>query len=174
MAETVAPLTINQVNSDDTIATVVSLAKQIWHQHYPGIITTAQIDYMLDKIQSPAAIRDQLEQGNHYYLIRQLETAIGYFSIREQQDDDDSILFLSKIYLDEAYRGEGLGYHAFSFIEALAADVGAKRINLLVNRNNSIAVNSYLRWGFCITETRITDIGDGYIMDDYLMTKALA
>jgi hypothetical protein len=43
-----------------------------------------------------------------------------------------------------------------------------------VNKANARAIMAYKRNGFVITESVITDIGGGFVMDDYVMAKDLA
>ncbi len=50
---------ISPVRNED-IAPVCALAREIWLQHYPGIITVKQIEFMLAQRYSPEAIRAQL------------------------------------------------------------------------------------------------------------------
>ena len=41
---------------------VSALAEEIWNRHYPGIISQAQIDYMLDLRYAPLSLTKRLEQ----------------------------------------------------------------------------------------------------------------
>ena len=43
--------------SEADIGPVCALAREIWVQHYPGIITVRQIEYMLEQRYSPDVIR---------------------------------------------------------------------------------------------------------------------
>jgi hypothetical protein len=43
-----------------------------------------------------------------------------------------------------------------------------------VNRNNSSAADAYRRSGFTVSEAARFDIGNGFVMDDYVMSKPLA
>ena len=47
------------------------------------------------------------------------------------------------------------------------------RLYLQVNKNNRSAIDAYLRNGFAVSEAGRFDIGGGFIMDDYIMSKAL-
>ena len=40
---------IQRVSSSEQINTVVTLARDIWHEHFPSVITVAQIDYIMEK-----------------------------------------------------------------------------------------------------------------------------
>jgi len=57
-------------------------------------------------------------------------------------------------------------------IERRALAVGAQLIALNVNRRNP-ARQAYERLGFAITGELVTDIGAGFVIDDYRMEKIL-
>ena len=42
-------------------------------------------------------------------------------------------------------------------------------IYLTVNKNNTSAINAYKKWGFITEKEACTDIGNGFVMDDYIM-----
>ena len=88
-------------------------------------------------------------------------------------DDEDGRLFLSKIYLKQSERGKGRSTQAMNFLEALTFARGLDKIWLTVNRNNDTAMPVYKRRGFQVIEEKAGDIGEGYVMDDYIMEKAL-
>ncbi len=159
---------VSSVNEED-IATTEKLARKIWRDHYKDIISHGQIEYMLRRFQSATAIKEQIEAGYHYYLISDRQQALGYFSFQIRRQE----LFLSKIYIDARYRGKGAGFSAFGFIENEAQKLGVKTISLTVNRHNSIALSAYQRWGMVISGELVTDIGNGFVMDDYCLEKRL-
>ncbi len=151
---------------------VSQLADEIWHQHYPSIISTTQIDYMLATFQSPQAIAEQIETGYRYFLIFGHSSELqGYLSININIDERS--LFLSKFYLLEQFRGQGLARKALFDIERMAQDAQLESIYLTVNKNNRIALNAYQKMGFVVVDDIVTDIGAGYVMDDYKMLKKL-
>ena len=45
---------------------------------------------------------------------------------------------------------------------------------LNVNKHNTGAIKAYRRNGFIIRRSTYTDIGEGFYMDDFLMSKTLA
>jgi len=45
---------------------------------------------------------------------------------------------------------------------------------LRVNRHNQWAIDAYLKQGFTVATIYMEDIGGGFMMDDYVMTKELA
>ncbi len=56
-----------------------ALARHIWQRHYPGIISQAQIDYMLDQRYGAALIRQQLVQPGNWWKVAQNDAGmIGF------------------------------------------------------------------------------------------------
>jgi ribosomal protein S18 acetylase RimI-like enzyme len=150
---------------------IAALAHSIWNAHYPGIISQAQIDYMLAIWYQPGAIAREIEeQGHCFALIEVADQPIGYLACEPQPAQQN--LFISKLYLQPQYAGRGLGQQALRWLEELARQQGAHSLSLRVNKNNLKAIRAYLRAGFRIREAICTDIGSGYVMDDYLMEKA--
>lgn len=163
------------MTSPEQIAAVAALAREIWSEYYVPLIGPAQVDYMIGKFQSAAAIREQIGQGYEYFLVRRAEQGggpgadIGYCAVQEQPG---SLMFLSKLYLHHAARGSGTGRRCMEFIEGLAGRRGLATVWLTVNKGNP-TVHAYLRLGFRIAAELVMDIGSGFVMDDYRMEKAL-
>lgn len=145
------------------IKELASLASSIWHEYWTCILTPEQIDYMVENFQSEKAIKNQIENENYtYYFIIKDGAKAGYFGISDKKE----YLFLSKLYIKKEYRHQGLGKKAFEKIKELAND---KPIRLTVNKYNTNTINAYKKWGFKIIDAVVTDIGSGFVMDDYIM-----
>ncbi len=158
-----------QVRTDEEIATVEKVAREIWHEHYTPIIGCAQVEYMLDTFQTADAIRQQIEEGYIYYL-GYIDTDIaGYAAAVAQPSSSD--VFLSKLYIKSAVRGNGCGRVFLEKIEQLAREHGLHEITLTVNKNNTATIAAYKKLGFTISHPCVTDIGNGFVMDDYCMKK---
>jgi GNAT superfamily N-acetyltransferase len=164
-----AMVAITRVHDDEGIAIVVQLARQIWHAHYVPIIGVSQVDYMLGKFQSDRAIRDQLAQGVEYYLMTVDRTDVGYMALVPEPE----WMFLSKIYVLQAWRGHGLGSQALALVETRCRQLGRKAIRLTVNRFNTDTLSWYLSKGFVKIGSLVQDIGSGYVMDDFEMEKCI-
>jgi len=80
---------------------------------------------------------------------------------------------LHKLYLLRKLHGQGLGSRLLQHCEREVRMAGAHRLILSVNKRNTQAVAVYKRNGFVIAESVVTDIGGGFVMDDYIMAKAL-
>lgn len=162
---------IIKVNSPPLIAEVEALAKTIWREHYSPIIGAEQVDYMLEQMQSRAAITRQIEhEGYHYFLLTDMDgQRIGYIGVEPKPAE----LFLSKLYIAAAQRGRGFGRRAVEFVESQAQDKGLSKVALIVNKRNTGSIAAYKKLGFVITGSVITDVGEGFFMDDYRMEKVI-
>ena len=163
------PITAVKVGGQKDIRKVEELAIQIWTQHYTPIIGIDQVRYMLKKFQSSEAIARQISEGMDYYLLNFEKEAVGYLAFKK--DDED--LFLSKIYVLAGMRGKGIGSHAMHFLSTVGEEMGLQNLSLTVNKNNSNSIKAYEKLGFVNLGPVETDIGNGFIMDDYLMKKKL-
>jgi diamine N-acetyltransferase len=155
-----------KVKNKQQAARAAQLAKEIWGEYYPAIITREQIAYMIDTFQSPAAIEQQMQDRIEYYLVIEGEEEIGYLAYAEE---NGNTLFLSKIYIKKDFRNKGRGREMFAFILDQACQRKLKTILLTVNKNNTASIEKYLKMGFAISDSVVKDIGGGFYMDDYVM-----
>jgi len=162
---------INRVISEDDIAAVAALADVIWHEHFIPIIGEPQVDYMLEKFQSPPAITSQLESGSEYYLALVDDQPAGYVGLIP--DQPAGRMMISKLYVKRETRGIGLGTRLIEFVENLCAGKSIGTIWLTVNRFNHGPVAWYQHNGFVVTDEVRKDIGQGFFMDDFIMQKNL-
>ncbi len=160
----------NMVLQHDQMVKVADLAKIIWNEHYTPIIGQEQVDYMVGKFQSAEAIDHQISQeGYEYYLIHNDNKPVGYIGISLKEDD----LFLSKFYILQECRGQGIGSEALAFIVGRARALNANSVSLTVNKNNANSIEAYYKMGFQNTGPVVADIGNGFVMDDYVMRLRL-
>lgn len=162
-------ISFHEVRSDIELEKIEIMANTIWHEHYTPIIGTDQVNYMLDKFQSVKAMRDQINSGYQYFLINFNENAIGYLSFEKR----DKALFLSKIYLLKEERGRGIGRKAMEFVTSVASSLACEKVALTVNRFNKNSIRAYKSAGFEKKDELVQDIGNGFVMDDYLMEKTI-
>ena len=118
-------LSFNSVVKPEEIATVADLAGCIWREHYPPIIGSEQVEYMLKNFQSASAIAKQIKEGYLYYLLSSSGKPVGYLAIVPKGKE----LFLSKLYMEAEERGKGYGRMAVAFVERKAREMGADEDN---------------------------------------------
>ncbi|WP_136480835.1 GNAT family N-acetyltransferase [Cognatitamlana onchidii] len=162
-------VTISEAHLEMHFKEIQRLASSIWKAHYTPIIGEEQVLYMLDKFQSAKAIESQIKGGFKYYILSFENLPVGYLAIKKEEDS----LFLSKIYVLDKYRGQKIGKKAMAFITEKAYHYKLSKIRLTVNVNNINAILAYKKMGFLNNGPLVTDIGNGYIMDDYEMIKQI-
>jgi GNAT superfamily N-acetyltransferase len=159
--------------TETDLPAITDLAGVIWRSCYPGIISPAQIEFMLARMYSPATLRDELRsQGIHFYRLLAGGQLAGFAALGPT--DTVGMMKLHKLYLLPAFHGCGLGSLLLQHAEAEARRLGARRLILSVNKRNARAIAAYQRNGFAVAEAVVTDIGGGFVMDDFVMAKSLA
>jgi GNAT superfamily N-acetyltransferase len=165
-----SPQIVRAAESD--LPSIAKLAGVIWRAHYPGIISTEQIEYMLARMYSLEVLWDEiLVRGIHFERLLVDDELVGFASYGPT--NQATCFKLHKIYLHPSCHGRGLGSLLLRHCENEAARLGAVRLMLAVNKRNSKAIAAYQRNGFAITEPVITDFGGGFVMDDFVMVKEL-
>jgi RimJ/RimL family protein N-acetyltransferase len=141
---------------------IEKLAREIWNAHYPGIISTQQIEYMLTHLYALDALQKQADNGQVFYLIcNENREEKGFVSVTSKEDQS---LFIHKFYINE--RGKGLGAAVFASLLNLYAP---QKIQLTVNRYNIKAINFYFKLGFIIEKVADFPIGNDFVMEDFVM-----
>ena len=154
------------------IEKLAGIASAIWHEYWPSLIGSAQTDYMVNRFQSDEALaRDIHEKGYLYFLLVDEGEVVGYTGAHPEEENEK--LFISKIYLYAACRGRGYASKVLRFYETYCKENGLGALYLTVNKDNDLAIKAYLAKGFVTIDAVETDIGDGFIMDDYIMEKVL-
>ena len=160
-----------KIETDEQIKELCSLAKEIWNEYSICFISQEQIDYMLEKFQSEQVVKGQINFQNYsYYFLEEDGVNFGYFAVQKQKDN----LFLSKIYIKKDYRGKGYARKAFTnAIVPIARELELPKISLTVNKYNFASIMVYEKLGFDRVDSKEFDIGNGYIMDDYIYEYTL-
>ena len=149
------------------IQLIRTLAERSWKKAYLNIISFEQVEYMLEKMYSAAEIENHLQNPNYfYYIINENSTPAGFIGYENHYENKTTKLH--RIYLLEEFKGKGLGKKAINFLKDKVSTAGDHQIILNVNKNNS-AKDIYESQGFTVYKEDVFNIGNGYVMDDYLM-----
>ena len=160
--------------SEDRTA-LATLADEIWHEYWPTLIGEDQTDYMVEQFQSLEAIeRDMAEHAYEYWILRAADDGrvVGYTG--GHVEPETNRFFISKIYLLAEERGHGFASQTIRFYEDLCRKRCLHAMYLTVNKHNDLGVRAYLGKGFVTIDSVETDIGRGFIMDDFIMEKPVA
>lgn len=153
------------------IPTIRTLAHKIWHRHYPEIITLEQIEFMLEWMYSAQELERQIQSPIRWELAEHDNVAIGFHSYELEADRR---VKLHKLYIATAHQRCGYGQKMLKYILQNAAQLGATEVWLQVNKRNTAAIAAYQKASFHITKEATFDIGHGFVMDDYLMSKPVS
>ncbi len=158
--------------TDADLAAVAELARIIWRRHYPGIITPEQIEYMLERGYSRAALLRFITEDGAGLALAHADDRFAGFAAYYRGDDVDE-LKLDKLYVHQDFHRRGVGRRLIEATVAAARAQQRATIVLNVNKNNTQAIHAYARNGFVVREAVVVDIGGGFVMDDYIMAKRL-
>jgi GNAT superfamily N-acetyltransferase len=162
MKARIAPLAATDIDS------VCRLARTIWQSTYPALITQEQIDFMLADRYAPATLRNQFDDPLHTWRVARIADEITGFAHGWMDGADCK---LDKLYVHPDRQRQGIGNALLQEIRDWARQHGARRLWLQVNRGNTQAIAAYGKYGFRIVDSRVFDIGNGFVMDDYVMEQ---
>ena len=162
---------------------LANLAGEIWQEYWPALIGQDQTDYMVEQFQSLEAIKRQMaEEAYEYWFVvvpagrQAAENAwrlpdgraiVGFTGGHDEPETNR--FFISKIYLLSCERGKHYASVVISFYYSLCLKRGFEAAYLTVNKYNEMGIRAYKAKGFKTIDSVETDIGHGFIMDDYIM-----
>jgi len=152
------------------VPAISALAREIWQATYPGIITQEQIDFMLEQRYGHERLYDDLEDLHKWLDQAFFEGRRIGFAFSEVYKGEFK---LDKPYIHPDVQRQGVGGQLIAHVAARAKREGYPCVVLQVNKRNVNAINSYKKYGFEVRELTVDDIGQGYVMDDYVMEKKL-
>lgn len=151
---------------------VIDLTKKIWPVAYGEILSKAQLDYMIDKFYNETALREQIEVKGHVFYLAQDDNGKDVGFVSYEINSIPNKTKIHKIYVLPETQGTGLGRQFFELVKEKAKENNQNAIFLNVNKYNN-AIHFYTKLGFTKVKDEVIDIGNGYVMDDYVMEVAI-
>jgi ribosomal protein S18 acetylase RimI-like enzyme len=159
------------VTTADGLKIIINLTKKIWPVAYGKILTMAQLDYMIDKFYNETALLELIDKGHVFYLAQDdNNNYVGFVSYELNSETNKTKIH--KIYVLPETQGTGLGWQFFELVKEKAIENHQNAIFLNVNKQNH-AIHFYTKLGFTKVKDEVIDIGEGYVMDDYVMEVAI-
>ncbi|MFN8345288.1 MAG: GNAT family N-acetyltransferase [Spirosomataceae bacterium] len=148
------------------------IAHETWPATFGAILSEKQINYMLDWMYSLPSLTEQIRDKGHVFLIAKDESGyLGYASY-ELNCQGLPKTKIHKIYLLPVSQGKGVGAALINRVGKIAVENKNVTLSLNVNRYNK-AVGFYEKVGFKVVGNEDIDIGDGFLMEDFIMEKKL-
>lgn len=184
---------VEPVHRPEELRQLADLAHEIWFEYWPQFIGEDQTRYMVERFQSAEAImRDVTEHDYEYYFVLdEAGKTVGYVGVAPERfasaPDDPRArmhgeaitplfadrLFISKIYLLAEERGKHYASQIIAWLADHAREEGLSGMYLTVNKGNVLGIRAYEGNGFEVIEAVEADIGEGFVMDDYIMARAV-
>ena len=155
----------------EQLSIVRELAYAIWPSTYGDILSNAQLEYMLDSFYSIANLERQMGNGQVFELLFEDTNAIGFVAYELNcnfENLSQPLTKIHKIYLLPETQGKGFGKFMIDEVSKISKSNKQIGIYLNVNKYNT-AKFFYEKLGFVISKEEVIDIGNDYVMDDYVM-----
>lgn len=150
---------------------VQKIAYLTWPDTFKEILSQEQIEYMLNWMYNLDTLSKQSEAGHHFYILIDNGEDIGFIGVQPHYPTMKETK-LHKIYILPSCQGKGAGVLLMKKAEEIALTSCTQQLVLNVNRYNK-ATDFYKKIGFEITKEEDINIGNGYLMEDYVMSKRL-
>jgi GNAT superfamily N-acetyltransferase len=162
---------IEKISSNEVVR-IHKIAHATWPTSYKGIISEEQIIYMLEWMYNLDTLSNQAENGHYFFILSEESNDLGFIAI-EPNHMDNSVSKLQKIYVLPSAQGKGIGKKLLEFAIPYFRDQHNQSTFILnVNKKNK-AVDFYKKMNFIIDREEDFDIGNGFLMEDYIMKLEL-
>jgi N-acetylglutamate synthase-like GNAT family acetyltransferase len=150
----------------EDIPLIQEIAEEAWRPTYSHILSEEQTQYMIPMMYASEVLQNQIE----IFSILEIDgKGMGYCAYEQTSKNEAK---LHKLYLRPSLKQKGAGSFIIEQICDRARFMELSSIYLNVNKHNS-AVEFYLKKGFIKDREMVLDIGNGYVMDDYVMRLTL-
>lgn len=146
---------------------IINLAEQTWFVTYAKILSIKQSNFMFSKMYNKDALIENYNSGSEFYIISQ-NIDLGFMELVSK----NNVLKISKIYVLQGNQKKGIGRGLINHAIKIAQSKTKSKVTLNVNRNNSAKL-FYLKNNFTITKEVDIEIGNGYLMEDYVMERLI-
>lgn len=163
-------LTTTQATPQD-IPIIQHIAHETWPRTYQTILMLAQVRYMLRLFYDTEALEKNFEEGHKFLLVHHQGEPIGFAGYQHNYPELGTTK-LHKLYVLPQAQGLGAGQKLLDEVMNLSRANGAQKLTLNVNRFNK-AYLFYRKNKFDVLQEIDLPIGEGFLMQDYILEKTL-
>lgn len=157
----------------DLLPEVKSIAHRTWPSTFDQILTKEQIDYMLEGMYALETLESLVKDKGHRYDLAKDETGYLGFCAYEHNVNGSHKTKIHRIYLLPETQGKGLGKLLIGHVVEQAKAKNEVAIYLNVNKFNEKAIQFYEHIGMKKVKEEVIEIGNGFVMDDFVMEMSL-
>jgi ribosomal protein S18 acetylase RimI-like enzyme len=157
-----------EIATIDDIPLIQEIADRTWNESFKAVISQKQVDYMLARMYTYDVLSYQMAEGKQVFLLVHEEEQCAGFASYELNANETNITRLHKLFVLPELQKSGAGSILLDEVISIAREHRNESIHLSVNRQNP-AVDFYLSRGFEILEEDDIEIGEGFVLKDYIM-----
>lgn len=154
------------------ILIIRELAANLWPVAFASILSAQQIAYMMEMMYSQTSLEGQMSQGHRYAIAQHNKLNIGYVAFETDHTESDKTK-IHKLYISPKYQRHGVGKTMIDYVAQQALKANNTALFLNVNKYNTQAISFYQKHHFALIKEEEIDIGNGFIMDDYVFELTL-
>ncbi len=155
----------------EDIPAIRAIALATWPVAYGDILSPRQLAYMLDLMYSTMTLRRQMDEGHRFLVAEDNDRVLGFAGM-EHHLRGGRHTRLHKLYVLPEAQGTGSGRKLLSEVEKAARVAGDDVVELNVNKFNP-ALTFYLHHGYVQVRAEVIDIGEGFVMDDFVLERSV-
>lgn len=155
------------IASKDQLSIIRDLAYRIWPDTYGTTHSKQELDYMLNKFYAVDYLKYQFDNNHIFVLAEENDVFVGFVAF-EINSENSGLTKIHKLYVLPEIQGKGIGKQLVDFVLNESMKNNDRGLFLNVNKFNK-AKDFYHYYGFKITKDIVIDIGEGFVMDDYVM-----
>ncbi len=156
----------------DKFQIIITIAQETWPTTYGEILSSDQLEYMFDMMYSTKSLLEQAAKKNQQFILIKEDNKYLGFASYEIDCMGTNKTKVHKIYIAPSAQGKGIGKKLIDFITLESQKQHEIAIVLNVNKFNK-AIHFYTKIGFTKVKEEVIAIGNGYVMDDYVMERML-
>ena len=141
------------------------ISRRTFNQSFAAMNTPENMKFFLDHHYSDEKLSSELQNpGSRFFFAKNNEQILGYLKINQGDAQtvlpNDQGLEIERIYVDEAFKGRGIGKYFIEKAIELAGKLNAQYVWLGVWEHNRAAIHFYEKNGFSSYSTHIFKLGD--------------
>lgn len=156
--------------TESRLGKLLELSEKIWLPTFAPLFSEKELQTLYKGMYSNDKLKAFINRADcaAYFIIRE-KKEIGYLAIEWREQT----LWLDKIYVLPELQGKGIGKYVLNLLESMGKGKQLKSISLRVNRRNEKTIRFYKILGFQIDASVDYPAPNGFVYDDYLMSKKL-